>query len=194
MLKRLPSAIALLVAGASLVTTAAAQGRGQGGPPSGVGGGVGAHSSLGLPGSGKPASAGHSATHPASAPLGPMSPTSLLEQNSKLATKLAGFFPPGTNLSTEASGFKNLGQFVSAVHVSHNLGIPFEDLKCTELGTSAATASGSVCSPTVKNTAPMSLGKSLQTLKPDASPQQSIREANRQAEKDIKDVEPDGKS
>jgi hypothetical protein len=206
--KRLPAAIAFLVAGASLATTAAAQGRGQGGPPAGAGGGAGAgtHSTLGMPsGSQRPSSPGapsgapgkdsHAVTRPATAaPLGPMSPISLLEQNSKLAFNLAGFFPDGTDLLAQSSGFKNLGQFVSAVHVSHNLGIPFDNLKCAELGTTAASASGTVCSSVVKNEEPMTLGQAIQTLRPDANLQQAVREANRQAEKDLQDAKSDGKS
>ena len=198
MLKRLPATVAILVAGVCLATAgAAAQGRGQGGPP--AGGGGGAHATMGMPGSQRPASTGvsngKSATRPAAAaPLGPMSPTTLLQQNPKLETNLAGFFPPGADLSVQASGFKNLGQFVSAVHVSHNLGIPFDNFKCTELGTTAASASGTTCSATVKNEESMSLGKSIQTLKPDANSQQAIQEANRQAEKDIKDAKSEGKS
>src|SRR5882724_532943 len=100
MLKRLTTAVTMtiVIAGASLVTISmAAQGRGQGGPPAGVGGGLGAHSCLGLPGSN-----GHGAAHPAAAaPLGPMSPTTQLQQNSKLASKLASFFPPNTDLLAE---------------------------------------------------------------------------------------------
>ncbi|HEX9255994.1 MAG TPA: hypothetical protein VF938_10625, partial [Candidatus Angelobacter sp.] len=45
-----------------------------------------------------------------------------LSSNTKLASKLQSLLPPGTDLQTAASGFKNLGQFVAAVHVSHNLG------------------------------------------------------------------------
>jgi hypothetical protein len=197
MFKRLTTAVTMtiVIAGASLLTVAmAAQGRGQGGPPAGVGGGLGAHSQ-GLPGSQGSASNGHGATHPATAaPLGPMSPTTLLQQNSKLESKLASFFPPGTDLLAESSGFKNLGQFVSAVHVSHNLGIPFDSLKCSELGTKAASASGTVCPSSVTNQGPMPLGKSLQTLKPGANSQRSIQEANRQSAQDINDAKPDAKS
>ena len=201
MFKPLAAAI-IVLAGASLASTAG-QGRGQGGPPAGVGGGAGAggaHSTMGMPsGSQRPATAGapsgassgRGATNTAgSAPLGPKSPASLLQQNTKLASNLAAFFPEGTDLMAQAGGFKNLGAFVSAVHVSHNLGIPFADLKCAELGTTAATASGAVCSPAVTNEKGTSLGQAIQTLKPDANSQQAIQEANRQAEKDLKDARP----
>jgi hypothetical protein len=57
------------------------------------------------------------------------SPEQLLSQNARLASKLQPLLPTGTNLQDAASGFKNLGQFVTALHVSHNLGIPFNQLK-----------------------------------------------------------------
>lgn len=56
-------------------------------------------------------------------------PGDLLAHNTKLAASLSGLLPASTNLQTAALGFKNLGQFVAAVHVSHNLGISFSDLK-----------------------------------------------------------------
>jgi hypothetical protein len=199
--KQVPAVIAILVAGASLVIPAmAAQGRGHGGPPAGVGAGAGVHSTLGMPsGSQRPSSAGprsdQGATHPVSSPsFGAKSLTSLLEQNSKLATNLAALFPDGTDLTEQAGGFKNLGQFVSAVHVSHNLGIPFDNLKCAELGTTAASKSGTVCSSLVTNEEPMSLGKAIKALRPDADSQQAIREANHQTNKDFQDAKSSGKS
>ena len=52
-----------------------------------------------------------------------------LQRNTNLASKLQSRLPAGTNLTTAAAGFRNLGQFVAAVNVSNNLGIPFADLK-----------------------------------------------------------------
>lgn len=46
-----------------------------------------------------------------------------------LATKLQSRLPAGTNLQTARTGFRNMGQFVAAVNVSRNLGIPFAQLK-----------------------------------------------------------------
>ena len=56
-------------------------------------------------------------------------PQDLLQQNTGLSDNVAKLFPAGTDLQAAASGFKNLGDFVSAAHVSNNLGIPFADLK-----------------------------------------------------------------
>ena len=52
-----------------------------------------------------------------------------LQRNTNLASKLQSRLPPGTNLQLAADGFRNLGQFVAAVNVSNNLGIPFAELK-----------------------------------------------------------------
>jgi hypothetical protein len=52
-----------------------------------------------------------------------------LQRNTNLASKLQSRLPAGTNLQSAAAGFRNLGQFVAAVNVSNNLGIPFSALK-----------------------------------------------------------------
>jgi hypothetical protein len=74
-----------------------------------------------------------------------------LQKNTNLASKLASRLPAGTDMMKAADGFRNLGQFVAAVNVSHNLGIPFDALK-----TSMVTDG-------------KSLGQSIQALKPVAS-------------------------
>jgi hypothetical protein len=52
-----------------------------------------------------------------------------LQKNTKLAERLEGRLPKGTDLMEAADGFKNLGQFVAAVNVSSNLRLDFEKLK-----------------------------------------------------------------
>jgi hypothetical protein len=74
-----------------------------------------------------------------------------LKRNTNLASKLESRLPDGTDLMTAADGFRNLGQFVAAVNVSHNLGITFADLK------------------TAMVTDGKSLGQAIQLLKPVAS-------------------------
>jgi hypothetical protein len=188
-MKRYAAIIAVLAAGTWLMAIpAGAQGRGMGGRPDASPGMSGSHAPMGMPESGsmgtmRPENA-HGAT-PNTAPMGPKSPTTLLEQNTHLQKNLASFFPAGTDLSAQAAGFKNLGQFVSTVHVSHNLGIPFDQLKCTELGTTKAAASGTTCPTSVTNTSGMSLGKAIQTIKPDANSKQAVHDANHQAKGDL---------
>src|SRR5215468_2085749 len=91
-----------------------------------------------------------------------------LEDNTKLASKLQSLLPPGTNLQQAAQGFKNLGQFVAAVHVSHNLGIPFDQLKAKMIGPSSE-----------------SLGKAIHDLKPTADAKAETKKAESEAHQDL---------
>src|SRR6267154_792456 len=110
-------------------------------------------------------------------PLTSTAAGALLAKNSALASRLQPLLPAGTNLQTAATGFKNLGQFVAAVHVSHNLGIPFDQLKCTELATADACPGLTVPSKSSH------LGQAIQTLKPTMSSTDS-KSAAKQAEKE----------
>jgi hypothetical protein len=95
-----------------------------------------------------------------------------LSSQSKLSSKLQSLLPAGTDLKTASSGFKNLGQFVAAVHVSNNLGIPFDQLKAKMTGDHAE-----------------SLGKAVHELKPDANAKSETKKANKQADADITESE-----
>lgn len=57
-----------------------------------------------------------------------------LGRHPALSTRLQPLLPPGTTLPNAALGFKNQGQFVAALHVSKNLGIPFDQLKAKMVG------------------------------------------------------------
>jgi hypothetical protein len=71
-------------------------------------------------------------------------------------------------VETAAAGFKNQGQFIAALHVSRNLGIPFVDLKAAMTGP-----------------AHDSLGQAIQSLRPTAPATVAVRTAERQARVDI---------
>lgn len=162
-MKRIVVTITLAAAAAwILAIPAAAQGRNQSHP----GNGSAAAGSMGG-GHGMDAS-GTSSLH---------TPGQLLAQNTQLSSKLASLLPAGTDLQTAAGGFRNLGQFVAAVHVSHNLAIPFDQLKCTELATADACPGLTVPSKSSH------LGQAIQTLKPAMSSTDS-KSAAKQAEKD----------
>ena len=92
----------------------------------------------------------------------------LLTQDTKLSSKLQGLLPSGTKLQDAAKGFDHLGQFVAAVHVSHNLGIPFDQLKAKITGPSA-----------------VSLGEAIHQLKPNVNAKQEAIKANEQALQDM---------
>jgi len=132
-----------------------------GGPPSGVGpsmsGPMGTMGPMGQSGQMR-------------TPTAPKTASDLLTANSKLSSHLASTL--GVNSATllsDASGFKNLGLFVAAMHVSKNLNIPFSDLS------SALQKNGN-------------LGKAIHNLNPNLSKKQvksAVRTAKHQAKTDI---------
>lgn len=136
-----------------------------------------------------------SATEAKSAAAG--SPSTVLTRNTKLDTHLTsllqskGLLPKGTDLKDACSGFKNLGQCVAAIHVSHNLNIPFACLSADMTGTAPAT--GTTC-PAGTGASKMSLGKSIQTLSPNATSKTEEKTATRQANDDINEAESSTKS
>ena len=99
----------------------------------------------------------------------------LLTQNTKLSSNLQGLLPDGTNLQDAAKGFDNLGQFVAATHVSHNLGIPFDQLKSEMMNGS-------------------SLGQAIHKLKPNVDSKQEAIKANEQALHDMEESVGRGRS
>lgn len=175
-MKRIAVTIILAAAAAwILALPAAAQSHGQGHPGGEAAGSMGG---------------GHDAGSKIS---GPRTVDEMLTDNKQLASKMSSLLPSGTNLPIAASGFKNLGQFVAAVHVSHNLGISFASLKCTELATKDActTMTGTT---TVTMTVPSkssSLGQAIHTLRPawTASESKTVaKQAQREADGDIRDT------
>jgi hypothetical protein len=97
-------------------------------------------------------------------------PTTHSVKNAKLEARLQGMLPPGTTVQAAADGFRNWGQFVAAVHVSNNLGLPFDQLKSLMTGIPVplpGTTPGLMLTAT---TAPMSLGQAIQTLKGTVTP------------------------
>ena len=99
-----------------------------------------------------------------------MAVSQALQKSPELSTRLQSLLPADTKVSDAAVGFKNMGEFVAAVHVSHNLDIPFDSLKKETL------AQGSI-------------GKALQTLKPDmprADRNKEVKQAQTEAQQDVK--------
>ena len=97
---------------------------------------------------------------------------SRLASNSKLSSRLQSLLPPNTALQTAALGFKSQGQFIAALHVSHNLNIPFDQLK-TEMITKHD-----------------SLGAAIRDLRPDLDSKQvtsNVKLAERQAKTDVQE-------
>jgi hypothetical protein len=125
-----------------------------GGPPSGVGSSGKSDSDHGAP------SSNQSGTRP----------EQLLNQNTKLSSNLQKLLPAGTTPQQACNGFKNLGQCVAAIHVAHNLGISFSDLRAKMTGSNHE-----------------GLGKAIHDLKPETNASAEKKRAEKQAKNDMGD-------
>ena len=96
-------------------------------------------------------------------------PAEALADNKNLASRLQALLPAGVNVQDAAKGFRNLGEFVAAVHVSYNLDIPFDSLKSNMM-------SGD------------SLGKAIHALKPEANAKEEAKRAHKQAKATIEEA------
>lgn len=96
-------------------------------------------------------------------------PSEILSSNTKLSGNLEKLLPQGTTAQQACDGFKNLGQCVAAIHVSHNLDIPFTDIKSKMTGTSS-----------------VSLGKAIKDLKPSVNSKAEAKKAEKQTKVDLK--------
>jgi hypothetical protein len=179
--------ISVVMGVAALVTAGAANLQAQ----RGAGAGHGRPASAGNPGQGKPSNPGNSGAHRPTTPRAdhptkdnhPGKPTETagttgratvsdqLARNTNLTAKLQGILPAGTDVQKASAGFKNLGQFVAAAHVSNNLDIPFDTLKGKMTGSDS-----------------MSLGQAIHELKPTADADTEARNAERAADATIKDA------
>lgn len=96
-----------------------------------------------------------------------------LANNTSLSTRLQALLPPNTTLADAAQGFKNQGQFIAALHVSHNLNIPFDQLKMEMTGPDHD-----------------SLGKAIRDLRPDLNTKtagNNVKLAQNQAKTDVEE-------
>jgi len=120
------------------------------------------------------------------------SPNEVLTRNTKLdstlTTKLQSkkLLPAGTDLKTACSEFRNLGQCMAAIHVSHNLNIPFACMKADMTG--QAPPKDSQCAPGT-GSSKLSLSKSIQSLAPNANSKAEATEGTKEADSDLKQAE-----
>lgn len=148
------------------------------------GGGAGSHGG-GAGHDGPPSFAADHASHEPKGPSGSGSAANFetrLASNPNLSSRLQALLPPNTTLQIAASGFKNQGQFIAALHVSHNLNIPFDQLK-TEMVTNHD-----------------SLGTAIRDLRPDLDSKtvnNNVKLAEHEAKTDVEEAnepaEPTGK-
>jgi hypothetical protein len=90
-----------------------------------------------------------------------------LSQSPLVIARIRPLLPRGVDPNLAASGFGDLGEFISTLHVSDNLDIPFEELKVRVTGPDGR-----------------SLGDAIRELRPKADPGVEIRRATEQARKD----------
>lgn len=102
------------------------------------------------------------------------SPTTLnpiaqkISANRGLQPKMRTLLPPGMTLNQASLGFRNQGQFLAALHVSRNLGIPFADLKAAMTGPRS-----------------LSLGQAIHQLRPSANAETATTTAEHEATADL---------
>ena len=92
--------------------------------------------------------------------------------NQALSTRLQPLLPTGATIQSAATGFKNTGQFVAALHVSRNLNIPFSQLKAQMTGANR-----------------VSLGQAIHNLRPSLnkdSVKSDVKTAEREAHADLR--------
>ncbi len=119
----------------------------------------------------------HPATtaHPAngSAHRGPVPVPAEIAANPALMTRLQPLLPSGSTLANAATGFKNQGQCIAALHVSRNLHIPFVQLKAEMTGANHA-----------------SLGQAIHELRPTVNAKAAVKIAERERAADFKATKP----
>lgn len=92
--------------------------------------------------------------------------------NAELSSRLQPLLPGGASLAMAQAGFGNQGQFIAALHVAHNLNVPFDQLKTRITGAGAE-----------------SLGKAIHDLRPglnNSDVKNSVKLAEQQTDRDMR--------
>ena len=151
----------------------------------GHGGGMGG--SMGAANHGNMDSANHANMNSSSAatPGDQQKIDTILKKNSAISGKLQTL--TGMSAQQACTGFKNLGQCVAAAHVSKNLGISFACLRADMTGQAPPAGSSCPAGTAASSKSPMSLGKAIQTLSPNANSKLEAKKGQKQADQDLKD-------
>ena len=130
------------------------------------------------------------ATTPASTGAGTSTPLNPIAEKiaskPNLSARLTQMLPvdplTGSTMTLDKAslGFKNQGQFIAALHVSQNLGIPF-----TELKSRMVTLKPGLPGEPVTATQTGSLGQAIQLTKANADASTEVRRAEAQTEADL---------
>lgn len=100
-----------------------------------------------------------------STPAGKDRVAAMMESDSQLSSRVGTLLPAGSNVASAATGFHDENEFISTAQASHNLNLPFEDMKD-------------------RVTAGQSLGDAIHAMKPGMSESEaraSAQAANHQA-------------
>lgn len=92
-----------------------------------------------------------------------------IQSHPQLASRLKALLPDGMTLNRAATGFKNQGQLIAALHVSRNLNIPFRQLKADMTGPDH-----------------LSLGQAIQKRRSTANATAEVSRAETEANEDVK--------
>jgi len=107
-----------------------------------------------------------------------------ISRKPNLAAKVASRLPPGMTLAQASTGFRNQGQFLAAVNVSKNLGIDFVKLQTAMTGqTVSVDPKTHAITTTPTGDAPLSLGRSIQMLRPGSDAGAAVQKAQAQTSK-----------
>ena len=94
-----------------------------------------------------------------------------LANNAVLSARIQPLLPAGSTIATASAGFPNQGEFIAALHIAQNVGIPFDQLKAD-----------------LTQPHPDSLGQAIHALRPDLSRstvKSDVRTARLQADHDM---------
>jgi hypothetical protein len=110
------------------------------------------------------------------------------ERDKKLGAKLhlQGLLPDGVELKDACVNFRELGQCVAALHASQNTGIRFDCLKWDLTGIQTSADMSACKGP--ESDKRMSLAKAIELNKPDADGKAEAKNAEKQAQADLKDA------
>ena len=110
-------------------------------------------------------------------------PDVVLQNNPGLNSKVQPLIPLGMTPQDASQGYKEIADFLIAVHAAHDLGIPYLQLRCAELG-------GKVCPPDT-HTKSTKIENAIVTLKPDAGKdgaKQAVKAARQESKSDLQGV------
>jgi hypothetical protein len=110
------------------------------------------------------------------------------DRDKKLTAKFQaqGLLSADTDLKSACQNFKSRDACVTALHVSHNLGLDFNCLKSNVTGVqTSADMSGCKGTPGTKI---MSLSSAIRAMKPEANAKAEEKNAEKQAREDLKEA------